>query len=155
MNFDEFYQAFADTVYGFLMFKLRDEHLTEDIMQEVFLAAHQGLQQNPQIDSPKAWILSIAHHKMVDHLRKSRLEIQCLASETIATETIEVTNNLLVEEILNQLTETERTIIYGLYIEGLTCKELAEILKMPEGTIKSKAHYTRKKIRSRLGGIPK
>ncbi len=155
MNFDKLYRAYAGTVYGFLMFKLRDEHLAEDIMQEVFLAAHQGLRRNLQIDSPKAWLLSVAHHKMVDYLRKKPLEAQYLAPETIPAKTGEAISNLFVEEILNQLPGTERTIIYGLYIEGLTCKELAEMLMIPEGTVKSKAHYARKKIRNRLGGIPK
>ena len=155
MNFDKLYQAYADTVYGFLMFKLHDIHLAEDIMQEVFLAVHQGLRKNLRIDSPRAWILSVAHHKMVDHLRKNRSNAQCLTTDTIPDKAVEETSSLFVEEILNQLPDTERTIIYGLYIEGLTCKELAEMLMIPEGTIKSKAHYARKKIRNRLGGIPK
>lgn len=51
---------------------------------------------------------------------------------------------------MTQLDEVDRTIMYGLYAEGLTCQELAKILDIPEGTVKSKAHYARKKLQKWL-----
>ncbi|HPT83037.1 MAG TPA: RNA polymerase sigma factor, partial [Limnochordia bacterium] len=55
-------------------------------------------------------------------------------------------STLLVREALLQLEEPERSIVYGLYVEGLTYRELAAMLGLPEGTVKSKAHYARKRL---------
>lgn len=147
MSFDEIYQAYVDTVYGFLMFKLRDEHLVEDILQETFLAVYQNTDNFKKISSPKAWILSIAHNKMVDHLRKGYENEHSLVTELVAGENHDFSNNLFLQEAFGQLEDTARTILYGLYVEGLSYQELSLILDIPEGTVKSKAHYARKKLR--------
>lgn len=73
MDFEVLYQEYADAVYGYLVFKLKDRQVVEDIMQETFLAAHQGIERLQKVNSPKAWLLSIAHNKMVDFLRRHPL----------------------------------------------------------------------------------
>jgi len=145
LDFEQLYEANVDAVYGYLMFKLNDEQLAEDILQETFLAVHQGMQKNDEISSPKAWLLSIAHNKMVDCLRKRRIVESGLDFE-VAADLNENHSNVFLQEALGQLADTERTIVYGLYVEGLTCRELAQILALPEGTVKSKAHYARKHL---------
>lgn len=146
MDFEELYQNYVGSVYGYLLFKLNDRQLTEDILQETFLAVHQNLRQFPKIASPKAWILSIAHNKMVDYLRKRSIPESHANLQTLGSESCEQDSNLFFRQALKQLADAERTIIYGLYVEGLTCQELARILNIPEGTVKSKAHYARKKL---------
>ncbi|NMB21593.1 MAG: RNA polymerase sigma factor [Firmicutes bacterium] len=145
MTFGELYEEYASVVYGYLMFKLRESSLAEDVLQETFLAVHQSIHRLPEVVSPKAWILSIAHNKMVDALRK-RTAVETVPVETIPDGSYETASNLVFAEAMTQLAETERTIIYGLYAEGLTCSELGQILDIPEGTVKSKAHYARKKL---------
>ena len=43
--------------------------------------------------------------------------------------------------------EMSRQIIYGIYVEQLSYKDLSEILGIPEGTVKSKSYYARAKLR--------
>lgn len=145
MDFEELYEVNAGVVYGYLMFKLNNEELAEDILQETFIAVHQSMQKLQHISSPKAWMLSIAHNKMVDYLRKKQILVSPLNLE-LGQDTCENDSNLFVQEALGQLPDIERTIIYGLYVEGLTCHELSQILNIPEGTVKSKAYYARKRL---------
>ena len=147
MGFEELYELYVGTVYGYLMFKLNDEYLVEEILQDTFLAVYQSIDAFRSIESPKAWILAIAHNKMVDHLRKKHLVEQNCAVEQLSSPSIESVTNLFFQETLKQLGDMERTIVYGLYVEGLSCQELSQILHIPEGTVKSKAHYARKKLR--------
>lgn len=58
MSFEELYQTHVETVYGFLMFKLKDPILVEDILQETFLAVYQKINSMHQIKSPKSRKLS-------------------------------------------------------------------------------------------------
>ena len=61
MDLAALYSAYADAVYGYLAFKLQDRQLVEDLVQETFLAAQEGLDRLETVHSPKAWLLAIAH----------------------------------------------------------------------------------------------
>ncbi|NLY88882.1 MAG: sigma-70 family RNA polymerase sigma factor [Firmicutes bacterium] len=147
MSFEEIYTRYVNAVYRFLKFKLGDEYLVEDVLQETFLAVYQNLHKIAEVNSPKAWILTIARHKLVDQLRKKRL------IEVELNERMEVDpgpDHLFIHQLLCHLDETARTILYGLYVEQLTCSELAEILGIPVGTVKSKAHTARSVLQNKL-----
>lgn len=66
MSSEEIYTKYVDAVYRFLKFKLEDEHLVEDVLQETFLAVYQNLHKIAEVNSSKAWILAIARNKLVD-----------------------------------------------------------------------------------------
>lgn len=64
--------------------------------------------------------------------------------------TKELATDLTLKEALSQLDPTSQTIIYGLYVEQLTYQELAEIIGIPVGTVKSRAYTARAKLRDWL-----
>jgi RNA polymerase sigma-70 factor (ECF subfamily) len=69
----EFVSLHADSVYAYLYSRLIPRsNLVEDMVQEVFLAAWEGLGKFHGTSSLKAWLLGIARHKIEDHYR-SRL----------------------------------------------------------------------------------
>lgn len=148
MKFDEIYAQYADSVYSFLRYKIRDVHLVEDIFQDTFLTAYRELSNGRLPERPKAWLLTIAHRRMVDRLRREPV------SETALEETIEAdrrdnpqsTDSLFIEEMMNRLDEASRTILYSLYVEGLSVKETAVLLGIPEGTVKSRGFAARTKL---------
>lgn len=149
MSFDEIYEAYLDTVYSFLKFKLNDESLIEEILQETFLAVYRGLDRLADVKSIKAWILTIAHHRMVDQLRSVKFDEVELDQNMLVED---FSTDLTLKEALNQLDPTASTIIYGLYVEQLTYQELAEIIGIPVGTVKSRAYTARAKLRDWFKG---
>jgi RNA polymerase sigma factor (sigma-70 family) len=152
MNFTHVYETFANSVYAFLKLRLRDPFLIEDIFQETFLAVYRQMAELDDIRHPKAWILTIAHRKMVDHLRKTSREISDdpLAGAAERSEDPDY-SDLFAGEMLGLLDPVSRMIVYGIYIEGLTCKEMADVLGIPEGTVKSRCYHARAKLKERLG----
>ena len=147
MSFDEIYLRYVDSVYSFLKFRLNDDYMVEEVMQETFLAVYRGLERLPTVQSVKAWILAIAHHKLVDYLRRFKPDHVELEPNMYAEE---FTTDLTIIEALGQLDHTSAAIVYGLYVEQLTCEEIADILGIPVGTVKSKAYAARGKLRSWL-----
>lgn len=149
MVFDEIYEAHADRVYAYLAFRIKDKYMVEDIFQETFLAVYDQCSRSMKVDSVKAWILKIAHHKMVDRLRQTKREV---ASDDMETHIIlegredPMTNKIFAEELLQRLDETSRSLMYGIYVEKMTYKEMSDILGIPEGTAKSKCHYAKNKL---------
>jgi len=151
MKFDEVYDEYADTVYSFLRFRLRDVHLAEDIFQDTFVAVHANLERLATVDSPKAWILTIARRKMIDRLRQIRqeevLDRQDQMRVSVISPEQRIVEQLDLDHMLDRLDDVSKIIIYGLYVERLTCKELADMLELPEGTVKSKSYAARQKMK--------
>ena len=154
MNFDQVYEQYADTVYSYLRFRLRDRHLVEDVFQDTFLAVYANLGSLLAAESRKAWILTIAHRKMVDRLRKQSSEALPQQSndrsDPSPSHEQQLVMQLDLELFMQRLDDVSRQILYGIYVEKLTYKELAAILGLPEGTVKSRCHYARNKMKEWL-----
>lgn len=152
MVFEEVYNEYVDIVFNYLRQRLKDSYLIEDILQETFYAVYRNLPELKKKDSIKSWILSIAHNKMVDKIRKVTKETLPDLAEKEAEPSIDPLpeSTLFLEEILQKLPGEDRQILYGLYVLQLKYSELAEIMNLPEGTIKSKAYHARKELKDCL-----
>ena len=151
MTFEEIYNNYIDIVFNYLRQRIKDSYLIEDILQETFYAVYRSLPELKNKDSIKSWILSIAHNKMVDKLRrvgKETLPETEINEPELSTNSTE--DNLFMEELLQRLPGEDRQILYGLYVLQLKYSELAKIMDLPEGTVKSRAHYARQKLREWL-----
>lgn len=146
MDFENIYDEYVSSVYVYLKLRLKDQHLVEDITQDVFLDVYNSIHKLDQIKNLKAYILKITHNKMVDKLRKEK-NTALLKDEMLNKESIELESDLVALNLLKNLAEDERLIIYNIYIAGLHVKDVAKILNIPKGTVKSKCYYARKKLK--------
>ena len=72
-QFRTFYTAALPRVYGYFYYRLgADSALAEDLTQDTFLAAVAELKRGTTVVAPLPWILGIARHKLLDHLRRQR-----------------------------------------------------------------------------------
>lgn len=136
MDFDQLYDSYADTVFAYLKFHLRD------LFRETFLSVYRKLEQGESIRSPKTWILSIAYRRMADHWRKiSRVPLTPVPGPPephVRTLAWSIDGDMNVRELLDLLDPASRDIMHGVYVVGLTFREMAEVLGIPEGTVKSR-----------------
>lgn len=65
---------YGDALYRHAYFRLRDEMLAEELVQETFLAALKARQRFAGNSSEKTWLIGILKHKIIDHLRKAMRE---------------------------------------------------------------------------------
>lgn len=149
MNFDQVYEEYADAVYSYLRFRLKDRHLVEDVFQETFLTVYADLHKLHEAKSKKAWILTITHRKMVDRIRKQSSEALPKEIDERSEPSYEqqLVTQMDLERFMQRLDDISRQILYGVYVEKLTYKEMAEILQIPEGTVKSRCYYARNKMK--------
>jgi len=68
--FRAFYRANLPAVYGYLLARCGDAATAEDLTQETFLAAVVELRRGTPVAAPRPWLLGIARHKLLDHLRR-------------------------------------------------------------------------------------
>lgn len=150
--YDELYHRWAQTLYQFIYLYVQEKGMTEDILQEAFIRVYT---KRHQFDSQKAlfktWLHRIAYRLCIDYYRKHskytsvNLEQSQHLLESPGAEKKAV-NNIFVEHLLCTLPKEEQAIVILTFYQDFSTKEIAHILKKPEGTIKSKRHYIFKKL---------
>jgi RNA polymerase sigma-70 factor (ECF subfamily) len=145
------YDRFASRIYGLGMFLLRNKADAEDLVQDTFLKIWRGgAAFDPVRGSLDTWILLNARSLAIDLLRRRSVEARKLSSQAPASEAsdeagpeqhTEVAD--LVQragEAMARLPHRQRSVLELQYIGGRSTKEVAELLGIPRGTVKSRAH---------------
>jgi RNA polymerase sigma-70 factor (ECF subfamily) len=128
-------------IYRFVLRLLRDEMAAEDVISEVFLDVWRQASRFEGRSAVSTWLIAIARFKALSTLRKRREEgldegeklRQCLAA----------------------LTREHREVIDLVYYHEKSVEEVAQIIGIPENTVKTRMFYARKKLGElcRMAGI--
>lgn len=133
----------------------------EDMLQDVMLKVYRNLHTyNPRY-SFNGWIYTIARNHCFNQLKKRKLPVQdpVNSSENIVIHTdklnpekemIHKELNKKINEIIGAMPYEHCQIAFLRFFEGLKCREIAQILKIPSGTVKSRLHYIRKVLQKKL-----
>ena len=158
------YVRYQTPVYSLAMFMLKQPALAEEATQDIFLNSWlKAASFNSERGQPKAWIMSVAHHKIVDVIRSRRRTIvntdpadyetlDLLPSAGASTET-QVEQTLERERIMRALAtipEPQREVIMLAYFEGYSQSEMAQKLDQPLGTVKTRVRLAMQKLRLAL-----
>jgi RNA polymerase sigma-70 factor (ECF subfamily) len=65
----------GDILYRFALLRVRDPHVAEDLVQETFISAIEGLERFKGGSAVRTWLVGILKHKIIDYFRKSTREI--------------------------------------------------------------------------------
>ena len=142
-----------------------DQAEANEITQETFIAALRSLPSYQEKKSFKAWLYTIALNHSRSHLRKrnviERLRTTLSAIFQIETQkqvspeesVIESEKEAEVWKTLNQLDEPFRMVVVLRYFHELSIAEISEILSINEGTIHSRLHTARERLRNALNHL--
>lgn len=163
-GFAVFYDETAALVFGVTLKVLRNQAMAEEVTQEVFLELWK---QAPTYDrtkgSPKAWAATVAHRRAVDRVRsaessRARDEADARLSEVdhdVVAEQVETNlDRELVTGALAQLSAPQREALSLAYYGGRTYREVAAMLDVPEGTIKTRIRDGLIRLRDLMGVTP-
>ncbi|NGX62170.1 MAG: ECF RNA polymerase sigma factor SigW [Chlamydiae bacterium] len=126
---------------------VKDEEIAEDLTQETFLHAFSHLTTFRQEAKFSTWLWRIAHNLSLNYLKKKKKGELPLIEEQIA-ERHKGCPPELFEEIEHLLPEKHRLVFSLYYQEGLPQKEIAKLLGIPYGTVRSRLHYARNTLQS-------
>ena len=161
---DALYGRYATPVYSLALHMLKQPPLAEEVTQDVFLNIWlKAASFNADRGQPRSWIMSVAHHRVVDVIRSRRRT--ALVTDPEGYETLErlpsggasvesqVQQNLDRERIMQALAtlpDSQREVILMAYYEGYSQSEMADRLGQPLGTIKTRVRLAMQKLRSAL-----
>ena len=140
---------FYEPVYRYVRFKVSDPHISEDITSEVFVRVLEALKRGKVWrTTPDAWIFGIARNVVADHYRQKSRRTEVMLDERLAMPEEESPAQQVAvaeqhEELaqaITLLTDEQRDVILLRFMEGLSIKDVAEILNKTPGAVKGLQH---------------
>jgi len=153
--FGQLVEKYKNAVYGLAYHLVRDSAEAQDLSQEAFLQAYLKLYQLKQPAKFASWLRRITVNICKMWLRRPKPELvswEELRGDELHADTSPEDAELkqAVREAIGLLSEKNRLTITMYYIDGLTQKEIGDFLGVPLGTIKSRLHEAKKKLRKEL-----
>jgi RNA polymerase sigma-70 factor (ECF subfamily) len=160
--FGALYDQIAPRVLGLVKRLLIDHAQSEEVTQEIFLEIWQSATRyEPTRGGASTWILTMAHRRAVDRIRSSqagrdrdtKIGIRDLAvAYDHVAETVEVRiEHERVEKAMTRLTQLQRQAVSLAYYGGFSHSEVADMLHIPLGTVKTRLRDGLIRLRDELG----
>ncbi|MEM6736034.1 MAG: sigma-70 family RNA polymerase sigma factor [Bacteroidota bacterium] len=165
--FGEEFMPHIDSMYNFAYRLTFDEDEAKDLVQDTYLKAYRFINSFQEGTNSKAWLYRILKNSFINDYRKkskqpSKVDYQEVeqfynSEDTLSEATtdlrLEATKDMIGDEItnaLNSLAIDFRTVIILCDLEGFTYEEMAKILDIPIGTVRSRLHRARNLLREKL-----
>jgi RNA polymerase sigma-70 factor (ECF subfamily) len=145
--FAELYEQFMPKIYRYITFRIRDENMAQDLTATVFEKAFTKFDGfNPQKAAFSTWIFTIARNTVIDHYRiygKHEEVVPNVETKTTANfpspeeEVIQAENTRKLRTFITQLNKREQEAIILKYSNGMSNREIAQILNLTESNVGS------------------
>jgi RNA polymerase sigma-70 factor (ECF subfamily) len=151
--FRSLYARYADQLYRFALARLRSEGAAQDVVQETFLTVWQQAERYAGLASLRTYLCGICHHKVLDYERRRGREL-ALASplEELASTSPPPEAGLTAAEALQSLPREMSSVLILAFHVGLRYEEIAQVLQIPVGTVKSRVYQARRRLQAMLKG---
>jgi RNA polymerase sigma-70 factor, ECF subfamily len=160
--FAALYDATARRVFGLVRRLLVDAAQSEEVTQDVYLEIWQtATRYEPSRGSATTWMLTLAHRRAVDRVRSSqasrdrdsRIGIRDFAIEyDSVSESVEIhLEGERVKRAMAKLTELQRQAVTLAYFKGYSHSEVAALLQVPIGTVKTRLRDGMIRLRDEMG----
>ncbi|MBT4349907.1 RNA polymerase sigma factor [bacterium] len=152
--FGFFYDKYVKQIYRFILLKVSNTQIAEDLTQDVFLKTWQHLVDQKSLSHFRAFIYRIARNIVIDHYRQSNrqpLPIDEVADDNLPTEEIADLDISLdvakVKKYLAQIKPAYQEILILKYIEDLSFEEIAEVLQKDKNNVRVLLHRATNKLK--------
>lgn len=144
--FSKLFESCHDRIFHHCLGVVKEEEAAKDLVQETFLHAYRHLEQFRGAATFYTWVYRIAHNLSLNYLKKKGRYREEEFNEEIMSPVLqhheEIRSDLT--DALKTLSEEHRMVYEMCELEGRSQKEVALILHIPEGTVRSRLHYARK-----------
>lgn len=158
--FEALYERLARPAYGLIRKVLRDPAQSEEVVQEVLLEVWRNASRfDPSRGGAATWVLTIAHRRAVDRVRSEsaaaerelRAQRDAVAAEAVADSVEASLDAAVLRRCLEGLSDVQRESITLAYYGGYTYPEVAKLLEVALGTIKTRIRDGLSRLRDCLG----
>lgn len=153
----QLYSRFARPLFSYLFHLVGQKELAEDVLQEVMVIVWQQAHLYQGTGQVASWIFGIAHHQAFKALRRNRLDVDLetaveLPDEVTVPEVelLRRTTHDAIARALACLSPEHREVLELAFFQDFSGKEIAAIVGIPLGTVKSRLSYARQALKAAL-----
>ncbi len=172
--FRELLSRYERPVFSLIFRMVRDRTLAEDLAQEAFIRAFNAIGSYKSSYKFSNWIFKIANNHTIDYLRKRKLDTISIHGSPHASSPDQIEQTRLVveshdespqqyvenkelgsqiEEAIGQLRPEYRSVILLRHVEGYAYDEIADMMDLPLGTVKTYLHRARHELKNHLSHL--
>lgn len=170
----ELIRRYERPVFSLVLRMVRDHQLAEDLAQETFIKALNAIGSYRPEFKFSSWIFKIANNAAIDHLRRREVDTLSIDGAPNATTPDDIEATALqvgdrgetplaelearelggaIERAIGRLRPEYRSCIMLRHVEGLAYEEIAQLLDLPLGTVKTYIHRARHELRDMLAHL--
>jgi RNA polymerase sigma factor (sigma-70 family) len=151
------YDNYSKALFSIILQIIPQQQLAEDVLQEVFIKIWQNIQS---YDASKGrlftWMLNIARNQAIDRARSKEFNNRSKTSELTENvydrKTVQsMINDVGLQKTMENMPEESRKLLDLAYFQGYTQEEIAKILNLPLGTVKTRIRSTLIQLRDLIG----
>ena len=146
----ELYGGEAPALFAYLRLFTSDRELAEEIVQDTFLAAWRGAAGFGGRASVRSWLFAIARRRATDALRRPRLQMAPEDAVGLAEVPRDEPGPEDLAIAVNRLVPVHREVLVLAFAYDLSYAELAQVLGIPLGTVKSRLNAAKRALRTIL-----
>jgi len=156
----ELYKRYKTTVYRTALAITRDERAAEDILQETFLRVYTYAHSIDDTVPLGPWLYRVTvnlAYSWTSRVKRWLYSLQDILDRWTSPAqwcpeamTEEQEGRQVLQQAVDALPSRHRVVVILHYLEGLSLKEIAYVIDVPEGTVKSRLHYARESLRKAI-----
>ena len=155
-------RSYQSRVFGLAYHYVANSEDARDLAQDIFVKVYKNLHKCPNANNFLPWLFRIARNASIDHLRRTRARPPASQDSEMSMDSLvdhssdpeehwlKEARRGLFRRALQMLTRLNREIIILKEIQGLTLEEMAGILDVPIGTLKSRSHRARLELAEKV-----
>jgi len=155
-DFEKLYNRFAQVLYATLIGWVNDTHIAENLLQDAFVKAWTNREAyDPAKGRLFTWLYNITRNICIDYYRSRQYkkgkaailsnDISLLVNTKQANQT---PDTIGIFQVINMLRKEEKQVVELMYFKGFTQKEIAGLMNMPLGTVKTRMSMAIRNLRS-------
>ena len=152
---EEFEKLLCEVSSGlerFVRYRLPSQTDAEDVLQEVYLSAYHKFSGLKNKEAFKPWIISIARNKCKDYFRakaaQMEISVEELSRQELSAGRLGISVVHTVRETLDRLGDKDKQILYLYFWKELPQTQIAKLLDIPVGTVKSRLHTAKQHFKN-------
>jgi RNA polymerase sigma-70 factor (ECF subfamily) len=151
--FDVLYARYEQRLFGYMSRLVDDRALAEDLFQDVFFGVLQDRTFDPTRGRFSAWVFTVARNRCLEVRRRATARAAAAGPPVPEPERVDdvVDSHARVRAAMDRLPEGQRQLLMLKQVGELTYEEIAGLLGIAEGTVKSRVHAATKAFRRQLG----
>lgn len=147
LGIESIYRTYGDYIYGYIYGMVQNKAEAEDLLQDTFVKVMKS--DTSEIKNMKSWLITIARNTVYDHWRREKRKRNL--NPFIRRKKRDVDLKLDIEREIEKLSPKLKEVIILREINQLNYEEIADILGVEIGTVKSRLSRARRELRISLG----